>query len=284
MASNLVAMMVAVSSTAGWFYLLAGVFLLYQIWRGWRMGLVRAALRLLAWVGSGVVGWYGGVLAAQAAANFFPAGRIFVGVVVGLSLALAVYLILTLLSVLFFKKTQDNSSTLLRWVYGVGGAFMGLCLGVVFLWAVVTGVRAVGGMQEGRQEAAGQASKGPLVEIKESMEGEGVTGWVSRLDPLPTGVYQTLNKFSRVTASPDAIIRLAEYPDIADLLQHPKFLALSQDRAIQDAAAQRNVLVILTHPRLLELATDPEIVSRVRQINLEAALDHALQEPHQEPR
>lgn len=160
---------------------------------------------------------------------------------------------------------------------------MGFCLGLIFLWAVVTGVRAFGGIQEGRQQAGEDRPAGGLVQLKESFEGEGVGGWLGRLDPVPPDLYDTLAKFSRVTSDPDAIVRLAEYPDIADLLQHPKFIALSQDPGVQQAAAQRNVFVIMTHPRLLELATDPEIVAQLRQIDFAAALDHALQAPSDVP-
>lgn len=275
------AVVLATFSITGWFYALAGVFLLYHMWRGWKLGVVRASLKLTAWVGSGLFGWYGGLLAAEVAGGIFPPARVFVGVLVGVTLGLGFYVILTVLAAFFFKKTGDNSSTLVRWTYGVGGAAVGCCLGLILLWGVVTAVRAWGGMQEARQ--AGEANRGGMAQLKESFEGEGLGGWVGKMDPIPSSMYESLAKFSRVSADPDALVRLAEYPDIADLLQHPKFLAFSQNPEIQQAAQSRNMVALMSHPQLLALATDPEIIAKVRQIDFAAALDHALQEPGAPP-
>lgn len=263
----------------GAFTILALLFLVYQTWRGWRMGIVRAGLRLLALVASGLIGWYGGVLVARIAATTFPGVEYIAGVVVGLALALTIYVSLTILSFLFFKKTRDNTSSVVRWTYGFGGAIMGFFVGLVFIWAAVSGVRALGGIAAAREESGqGNATSGALTRMRESVEGEGAGGFLRMADPVPDSMYETIAKFSRVTSDPDAMARMVEYPEISELLTHPKFIALAEDPDIQRAAQSRNVVSIMLHPKLLDLATDPEIIATARKIDLAAALSFALQE------
>jgi len=270
--------LLAASLWDGAFYLVALAFLLYQTWRGWRMGLVRASLRLAALVVSGLVGWYGGVLVARMAGASFPGMQFVAGIAVGLVLALTVYLSLTILSYLLFKKTRDNSSSLVRWVYGFGGALMGFLVGLVFVWAAVSGVRALGGIAAGKEESGQTSGAGSaLARMRESVEGEGAGGLLRRADPIPDNLYDRITKFSRVTSDPEAMARLAEHPDVSVLLSHPKFLALVDDPDIQRAALRRNVISIMFHPKLLDLATDPEIIELARAIDLTSALNQALQ-------
>jgi hypothetical protein len=262
----------------GAFYILALVFLVYQTWRGWRMGVVRAALRLLALVASGLLGWYGGVLIARIVATAFPGMEYIAGIIVGLFLALTVYISITIFSYLLFKKTRDNTSSVIRWTYGFGGAIMGFLVGLVFVWAAVSGVRALGGVAAAKEDAGqGNTTSGALARIRESVEGEGAGGFLRRADPVPDSMYDTIAKFSSVTTNPDAMVRLVEYPEVSVLLTHPKFIALTEDPEIQRLALRRNVVSIMFHPKLLDLATDPEIIETARKIDLAAALSFALE-------
>jgi hypothetical protein len=263
----------------GAFYIVALLFLVYQTWRGWRMGIVRAGLRLLAIVASGLVGWYGGTLVAGIAASIFPGFEIVAGILVGFVLALTVYLSLTILSFLLFKKTRDNSSSVIRWTYGFGGAIMGFLVGLVFVWAAVSGVRALGGIAAGKEESGqGNVTSGALSRLRESVEGDGAGSLLRQADPIPDSMYETITQFSRVTSNPEAMARLIEYPEVSVLLTHPKFIALTEDPAIQRAAMNRNVVSIMFHPKLLDLATDPEIIETARKIDLAEALNFALQQ------
>lgn len=279
------AVLLATGFWVGLAYLLGLLFLVYQTWRGWRMGVVRASLRLLALVGSGLLGWYGGLMAGLVVAQFAPGLQYAVWIAVGLLLALVSYVVLSLISMLLFKKTEDNRSTLVRFGFGLGGAILGFCIGLVFLWAAVSGVRAFGGMVAAREDSpqpAPRAASG-LADLRDALE-QGRTGAaVRRMDPIPDSLYETIAKFSRVTADPDAMVRMTEYPDVAELINHPRFLALLDDPEIQRAAERRQVMQIMFHPRLLELATDPEIITMARRIDLTGALNHALQKPEPPP-
>lgn len=277
--------MLATGLWVGLAYLLGFLFLLYQTWRGWRMGVVRAFLRLAALVGSGFLGWYGGMAAGLLVANFSPGLQYAVWIIVGLVLALVAYVVLTLVSMLLFKKTEDNRSTLVRLGFGLGGAILGFGIGLVFLWAAVSGIRAFGGMaaaREGTDQPAPRMAAG-LAGLRDSLEQGRAGEAVRRMDPIPDSLYDTISKFSRVTADPESMLRMTEYPDVAELMNHPRFLALVDDPEIQRAAERRQVVQIMFHPRLMELATDPEIIALARQIDLTGALNHALQAPSATP-
>lgn len=271
--------LLAVNFWDGAFSILALLFLAYQTWRGWRMGVVRAGLRLLALVASGFIGWYAGLAVHGIVEAFLPGTALLAGISAGLFLALLIYLGLTILSYLFFKKTRDNSSSVVRWTYGFGGALMGFLIGLVFVWAAVSGVRALGGVAAAREDAGqGNAASGTLARMRESVEGDGAGGLLRQVDPIPDSMYETIARFSQVTASPRAMERLVEFPEVAALLTHPKFLALAEDPEIQQHSLNRNVLAIMMNPKLIDLATDPEIIAAARKVDLPAALDFALSE------
>ena len=71
-------------------------------------------------------------------------------------------------------------------------------------------------------------------------------------------------------------MKFIDSPELAPILQHPKFLALTSDPAVQAAATQRNVLAIMMNPKVFALATDPEILAVAQKIDLDKALDRAL--------
>lgn len=262
------------------FWIGAGVFTLWQIWRGWRLGVVRAALRLGALVGSGVVAWYGGKWAGQLVGMVAPALAWPVGMGVGITLLFVVYLGLLLVSALLFKRTDHQSSGLVRWLFGIGGAVVGLLTAGVFLWAAVSGIRAFGAIEEGRRPADQPSA---LQGLKAELE-SGEAGQVVRsMDPIPDSLYQMLGNFSRATADPIAMQRLVEYPGVADLLHHPRLVALAENPEIQEAALRSDYFTLLRHPALWQAATDPDLVQKILQVDFAAALDFALKNPSPSP-
>lgn len=270
-----------------WFLIAAAIYLAWQAWKGWRMGVVRAFCRLLAWCGAAVLGWYVGVFVSKAVAPLFPAVQIPAGALSGIGVGLGFLILMTLLPRLLFKKTSDNPAFLGQILYGVGGALLGLVFGLMVLWAVLFGLRALEAMERGRGfalEAASQiaspAHKSPEKPgrprpAQQSFASPSPPAW----EMMPSATLEIIQKWSQVSADPQALERLAEYPDVADLLQHPKIIALGRDEKIIAAAQRRDILALLSHPRLWDLATDPEVARRVRAIDMRAALDHALQEP-----
>lgn len=269
-------------AAANWetgFLVLCAVFLLYQVWKGWRLGVIRAGLRLLALVGSGVVGWYGGMWAGGAWASTQPVLQYVVWAIVGITLSLIVYIALQILSMLCFKKTADHSSPTVRLGFGIGGALLGLFIGLVFVWAAISGIRAFGGMTFGAPSPSDNTPPSALAGLKKTLENGFASGLIQSTDPIPQSSYDLIAKFSKITSNPQAVLRLTEYPDVADFLQHPKFLALVKDPSVQAAAQKKDVMALMTNPKVFELASDPALLADIQKINWSAALDYALTPP-----
>lgn len=279
----------------GWEFLvvaLAVVFLLFQLWRGWNLGVVRAGIGLAALIGAGVVGWFAGMLIGSVATAILPVSREFVWFSTGLIIALVLYVLCLVIAKVLFKKTGHHGSSVVRLLYGFGGAFCGLLAGLVLLWAVVSGIRAFGGLEEGRQ--AGVVSERDrmvetevtptgLAALKQTLESGRMGDFVRRADPIPDGLYSTITRVAEVTTNEEAMLRLAEYPDIQRLMEHPAILELTMDPSFMEAAESGNFFSVMFHPALLRTASNPEVAGAFRDVDLEKALDYALQKPSTDP-
>jgi len=274
-------------AAAGWdqVFVLCGIlFLLYQSWRGWKLGIIRAGLKLLSLIGSVFIGWYGGMLLGLAVGMIFPDARIPVWIGAGVIIGIVVFLGLQLASMLLFKKTEHQRTAPIRWVFGLGGAFFGFLTGMVFLWAVISGVRAFGGVAEASPDQEASRGTSTLAAMKRSFEEGRVGGLIRGADPIPDSLYQTITKFVQVSSDQEALYRMLEVPEVQEIINHPKMVALSTDPDIVAAAGQRNIFALALHPLVFDLARDPELMAMIRKLDLEKALDYALENPSTQPR
>ena len=265
---------------SGWLWLAAGLYLLFEIWRGWRRGVMQHGMSVLALIFAGGVGWIfawmTGFVSDRIIPLPYPGGRL----IFGLIAALAFYFAAVALSSLLFKKTAQQPPGLGRLFYGVGGGFFGLIFGLLMLWGGVSIFRTMGAVAEARQSAPGDEQ---LVAIKESLE-EGATGsLVEQVDIVPSDIYALITKLLRVTQSPEATARFFAYPQTQQLLTQQKILELFSDPAIAGAASEGNYLSLLTSPKLAEIASDPAVQKSFSGFDLEKALDYALQESAPSP-
>ncbi len=267
----------------------AFVFLLFEAWRGWRAGLVRTAVNLLALVVSGTFGF----LAAQAAGRMFgglgsPAGFL-AGVVAGAVIGLGLFGVIWLLGAVLFKRTAHQSSGLFRFLWGVGGAFLGMVLGVLVLWGGISLVRGLGAVAEGRARiAVSRASPPPrvaagMVTLKESLEMGGAGEFFQSVDLIPRETYDMVAKVSRVCGDERALLRFLEYPGIQALMDNPRIIELLGNPSVTKAAETHNYAALITHPALHNAIKDPALAARLRALDLAAALDFALEAQNPAP-
>jgi hypothetical protein len=261
-------------------WLIAGLYLLFEIWRGWRRGVLRHGVSVAALLTAGGIGWIfawmTGFISDRIVPLPYPAGRL----IFGLFAALAFYAAVVAISSLLFRKTSQKPPGPVRLFYGVGGAFFGLIFGLMILWGGVTIFRTLGAMAEARQAVPGDEQ---FVAIKESLE-EGPTGdIVDRVDIVPSNVYGLITKLLRVTQSPEATARFFAYPQTQQLLTRPEIMALFADPAIAGAASEGNYFSLLTSPKLAEVASDASVQEAFKTFDLEKALDYALQESAPSP-
>ena len=120
---------------------MAGLFLVWEIFSGWRRGIIRAGLHFGAFVASGFLGLLAGQGTAALVGVVMPGFSLLAGFIVGVVVTLVVLGVCLFLSAIVFKRTHQQPPGLMRWFFGIGGAFFGLLTGLFLLWA----------SQEGRQ-------------------------------------------------------------------------------------------------------------------------------------
>lgn len=261
-------------------WLMAGLYLLFEIWRGWRRGAVRHGVSVMALVTAGGIGWIfawmTGFVSDRVVPFPVPVGRL----VFGFTAGLAFYAAVVTLSSMLFKKTSQQRAGMVRFLYGVGGGLFGLIFGLLVLWGGLSLFRTLGAWAAAEPAAPGGGS---LVAIKESLE-EGATGrLVEKVDIVPSNVYGLLTKLLGVTRSPGATARFFAYPETQRLLARPEIMELLTDPAVVGAASEGNYFSLLTSAKLAEVAADPSVQDAFKAFPLENALDYALQESAPSP-
>ncbi len=271
------------SIPTSWLWLAAGLYLLFEMWRGWRRGVVRHGISVMALLTAGGIGWVfawmTGFIADRIVPLPVPAGRL----VFGTAAALAFYIAAIFLSSLLFKKTSQQSAGIVRLFYGVGGAFFGLIFGLMILWGGVSIVRALGAIEEGKQAAAygarGVPAEGKSAPRAGDADEGGGGNLLNKVDIVPPETYRIISQVVQLSGSPEAMARFFAYPGTQKLLMHPKLRPLFEDPSIARAAENRDFLALLTSPKLAEVASDPELQKAFASFDLQKALDYALQPP-----
>jgi hypothetical protein len=278
-----------VEGSAQWqqyIFIAAILFLLWEIWCGWRLGAVRGLLRLAALF----CAWIGGSTAAGATgtvvAFFSKVPPLIEPAVAGLTVGIGIYIGISFVAGLLFKKTDDHTGVI-RLGFGLGGAACGVIYGLLFLWAGITLIRGMGALGElrvvqARNEGRSLSTENSalfLIKLKESLE-LGVTGKnLKKADPLPTAFYDDIVKISMVAGSQDAIERFVQYPGTLKIIANPHIAALIQDPALEKAAEKKNILPLLQNKHVLAAANDPQLLSQLKEFDLTGALNYALEPP-----
>ena len=261
----------------------AAAFLVWEVWRGWRLGAVRGLLRLSALF----CAWIGGSTAAGATgtvvAFFSKVPPLIAPGVVGLTVGIGIYLGISFVAGLLFKKTEDHTGVI-RLGFGLGGALCGAVFGLLLLWACITLIRGMGALgelrvvqarNEGRSLATEKAALF-LIKLKESLE-LGVTGkTLKKADPLPTAFYDDIVKISMVAGNQQAIERFVQYPGTLKILTNPNVAALIQDPELEKAAEKKNILPLLQNKHVVDASHDPRLLEQLKAFDLTGALDYAL--------
>lgn len=266
--------------STSWLWVVAGLYLLFEIWRGWRRGVMRHGMSVTALLVAGGIGWIfawmTGFISDRLIPLPYPGGRLIFGLVA----ALAFYSAAVALSSLLFKKTSQQPPGLVRLLYGAGGGFFGLIFGLLVLWGGVSIFRTLGAVAEARQAAPGDAE---FLAIKESLEEGATGGLVNQVDIVPPNVYGLITKLLRVTQSPEATARFFAYPGTQRFLMQSKVMELFTDPSLVGAASTGNYLPLLASPKLAEIASDPAVQESFANFEWEKALDYALQESAPSP-
>jgi uncharacterized membrane protein required for colicin V production len=263
----------------------AALIIVYQMIKGWRLGLVRQLVRFGALAAAYTVAYLG----SRATVPFLrPLGypdfilQCFGGAILGLLTFVAICVVGGIL----FKRTAHQDVGLVWFLYGATGALLGIAFGLVLTLAAADFIRLTGSLAEPpRNNAsahASPASKGesPLVaglaEMKKSIE-SGVPGEVLQtLDPVPKKVYVVTSKIGRMASDTEAAERFLSYPGARELAERPEIVALRDDPEILRALRDHQYLLLLKNEKIVKAANDPKIAALLKRFDLEKALDYAL--------
>lgn len=272
----------------------AVLLILFQVMRGWRLGLPRQLVRIGAIVAAYCAAIFGGSLTLPFLRPLIKVPDVVISALGGAILALIVYSLVNTLGTILFKRTGQQQSGLVRLVYGVSGAVLGIFFGLFFIWLLATGIRAVGTLAEAQVNAQTQPSRpasarralpvreddslaASIARLKKSIELGPVGKVVKQTDVVPTGVYDTLTKTGEVLTHPERAQRFFAYPGVEELVNTPQIEALRADPEIMRMIEQGRLWELLQDERLIDAANDPELRRRLKKFDLGKALDYAAE-------
>lgn len=279
------------------FLLFAALLVLFEIVRGWRMGLLRQLVRVGAVIAAYAAAWFGGKLLLPMARPFLKMPDFVIAIVAGAMLALLVYIVITSIGTILFKRTAQQESSTVKLLYGLSGAAIGFLFGAFLVWLLVVGIRSLGSVAEVQVHAppekklpapAATRRRLPgtenldsslmvsLARLKNSLELGSVGQLVKTADVVPASTYQTLGKVGKIASDPESAERFLSYPGARELSDNPKILALRADPEITDMIAHGKFLDLLQDERLIEAANDPALAAMVKSFEFQKALDYAV--------
>ena len=284
----------------------AVVLILFEVVRGWRLGLLRQLVRVAALAAAYAAAVFGGKLLVPIARPFLKMPDIVLSILAGAVLALVIYAFVTSMGMVLFKRTGQQNSKLVQLIYGFAGAIVGLFLGAFILWAIVASVRAVGAVADAQVRSrasspeAGQSATlralavrrrflsepntgstalaTSLARLKNSLELGPLGNAVKQTDPVPLKTYEMLEKVGRVFSSPERAQKFLTFPGARELSEHPKIVALRDDPEISEMIAQGRFLDLIQDQRLIDAANDPALANRIKKFDLQRALDYAVEQ------
>src|SRR5438094_1743002 len=124
------------------------ILILFEVVRGWRLGLMRQVMRLIALAAAYGAAFLGGGLCVPAARSFFKIPDPLLSILCGAILALAVYALISGIGAILFKRTSQQESGLVYFLYVFSGSIMGLYFVVILLWLTVASVPAIGALAQ----------------------------------------------------------------------------------------------------------------------------------------
>ena len=284
----------------------AVVLILFEVVRGWRLGLLRQLVRVAALAAAYAAAVFGGGLLVPIARPFLKMPDIVLSILAGAVLALVIYAFVTSMGMVLFKRTGQQDSKLVQLIYGFAGAIVGLFFGAFILWTIVASVRALGAVADAqvRSQAsspeAGQSATlralavrrrffsepntgstalaTSLARLKNSLELGPLGNAVKQTDPVPLKTYEMLEKVGWVFSSPERAQKFLTFPGARELSEHPKIVALRDDPEISEMIAQGRFLDLIQDQRLIDAANDPALANRIKKFDLQRALDYSVEQ------
>ena len=274
-----------------------------KTFQGWRMGIARQIVNILALAAAYVVGYFGGGAFGPALHRFIDLPDRAVAVLAAALVGLFVYFTMSLMGTILFKKTSQQDVGMIRFGFGASGAGVGALYGVFLVWIAILAIRLLGSVAEtriavGKQPHLSSGNPAPkpgpaqpepgsvvtgLAHMKQSLEQGAAGSLVQQVDPIPGTLYGILHKLGTMVSDEASVARFLSYPGVKPLLAHPKIAALQNDPEITRDIVKRDYFGLLRNSHILAAANDSEIGELMRKFEFEKALDYAIRKPEKEP-
>lgn len=274
--------------------------IVFEMLRGWRSGVARQLMRLVAIIVAYFTAFYAGRFVAPLAKPFLRLPAPLMSILAGALLALVVYAVINGLGMLVFKRTSEHQSAAVRLFYGSAGAVLGFFFGAFLICLLVIGVRSVGAVADGqvrqkRADAAvahavdmriGVTAESPadstdllplLARLKNSLEFGVIGDAVKKADVVPERIYENLDKLGQVASSRQSAERFLSFPGARQLSESPSIVALRNDREIAELISQGRFFDLLRNDKIVRTFNDRALMEQIKKFDLKAALDYALQ-------
>lgn len=271
----------------------AALFLLWETWRGWRAGVVRAGCQFGAIILSSILGYLTAGLAAMPFGGLSTVNGFLVGSLIGVAVGLAIFFLIWFFGALLFKRTDHQGSGMFRLLWGTGGAVFGFLIGICLLVAAVSVIKTLGTFAEAQRQTPPKAASAPsvrspavadgLITLKESIELGPAGKVVDAVDVVPPDLYELILQIGRLASDETMMARFLEYPGIQNLVENPKIAELVGDPEIVKAVESRNYLNLLRNKSLHAAVQDPQLAAELQKIDLRAALNFAAEKPSASP-
>ena len=132
--------------------------MLFQIARGWRLGLPRQLVRIGALVAAYSAALFGGAMALPLLRPLIKVPDFVISAFGGAILAMIVYSVINTVGAILFKSTGQQGSGMVRLVYGVTGAVLGIFSVSFFFGCSSPAIRSIGAIAEAQVNAQAPGS------------------------------------------------------------------------------------------------------------------------------
>jgi hypothetical protein len=271
------------------YYAIAAIVVAVLTFHGWRQGVARQAITLVAIASAYAVGFFGAGL-VEPYFQFLKYPPQLTRIIAGAAGGLLTMIAITTLGRAMFKRTGERPAGKGRFAYGFFGAVLGLVFGGVVFMVATELVRLVGAVAQSNVQIA-EASRTPgtkapqmavnplvsgLASLTTALNDGGSGTFFRKVDPVPAHVFATLTKLGIMVSRPDAVNYFLAYPGISELTHHPKLLALSNDPEVANLLASQSYFRLLRHDKVVGLASDPDFAEQLKRTDFQQAIDHAL--------
>ena len=297
-----------IAGSSAWqlaFLSFAVVILILEVLHGWRIGLTRQLVRIVAIAAAYSCAIFAGPVLLPITRSCTKLPDPILTAVGGAVLGAIIFAILNALGPLLFKRTKDHESAVMRLSWGISGGLLGILLGSFTIWLVFAGARLAGSVAEAQVRSQHTLTTGilqpvwnrplqiqsaalstrdqqptplmtTLAEVKNSLEAGPIGETLKNVDPLPQSAYHTVERVAEVASNPETIQRFLRFPGAQQIANDPKMIALRDDPEITKLVSQGRVFDLLQNRRVIDALNDPVLLARLKNFDLDRALDYAL--------